>query len=224
MSATQRMAVWVARAWAHLYTSRMPTELRVSRRAEIDSDLWEHARDGQETGTRPLITGLEILWRTCVGVVDDLTWRFEAARQQRDASHSGRRLLMDISARQARWVSILAVATGATVILLFGLVPTLRVYFASAGIPLPLPTRIVVGLSTFVTVYWWASLAVGVALFLGLTRLTRVDAIHGGEANTAREAALTKLEPIVILGLSVVVGAMVLAMFLPIFDVVSAMR
>lgn len=224
MSATRRMAVGVARAWTHLYTSRMPTELRVSRREEIDSDLWEHVRDGRETGTRPLITALEILSRTCLGVVDDLTWRFEAAWQERAVSHSAWRLHMDTSARRTRWVSIFAVATGATVILLIGLVPTLKVYFESVGIPLPLPTRLVMGLSTIVMAYWWATLVVGVALLLGLTRLTRVSVLHDGGVDRAREVALTKFEPIVIVGLSVVVGAMVLAMFLPIFDVVSAMR
>ena len=86
MSPSRRLAVRVARAWVHLYTSRMPAELRVSRRAEIDSDLWEHAEDGQEAGARPQITALEILLRTCLGVVDDLSWRFEAAWQERGAS------------------------------------------------------------------------------------------------------------------------------------------
>ena len=131
---------------------------------------------------------------------------------------------MDFSARQTRWGSIFAVASGAMVILLFGLVPTLKVYFASAGIPLPLPTRIVMGLSALVTAYWWASLPAGVALFLGLTRLRKAGVLHDGEVDTSTEAMLSKLEPVMIVGLGVVVGGMVLAMFLPIFDVVSAMQ
>lgn len=130
---------------------------------------------------------------------------------------------MDYSARQSRWASIFAVAGGATVILLFGLAPTLKVYFGSVGIPLPLPTRIVMGLSDLVTAYWWVSIAAGITVTLGLTRLTKVRKLRDGDVDMAPEAALTQLEPIAILGLSVVVGAMVLAMFLPIFDVVEAM-
>ena len=45
------------------------------------------------------------------------------------------------AANGAATASAVAVAGAATVILLFGLVPTLEVYFASVGIPLPLPTR-----------------------------------------------------------------------------------
>lgn len=127
---------------------------------------------------------------------------------------------MDFSARQTRWVSILAVASGAIVILLFGLVPTLKVYFASAGIPLPLPTRIVMALSALLTAYWWASLAAGVALFLGVTRLTKVSVLQDDQAHASTEAVLSKMEPIMIVGLGVVVGGMILAMFLPIFDAV----
>ena len=224
MSTLQRIATRVARAWVDLYTSRMPIGLRVTRRAEIDSDLWEHARDRKEGGARPLITALEILLRTCLGVVDDLSWCVEACRQERGASRKERRLAMDFSARQTRWISIFTVAGGATVILMFGLIPTLRSYFASVGIPLPLPTRIVIGMSAVLTAYWWASLAAGVALFMGLTRISRVGALPDGEVDSVKEAALAKWEPIMIVGLSVVVGGMILAMFLPIFDAVSAMR
>ncbi len=131
---------------------------------------------------------------------------------------------MDFSARQTRWISIFTVAGGATVILMFGLIPTLRSYFASVGIPLPLPTRIVIGMSAVLTAYWWASLAAGVALFMGLTRISRVGALPDGVVDSVKEAGLAKWEPIMIVGLSVVVGGMTLAMFLPIFDAVSAMR
>ena len=129
---------------------------------------------------------------------------------------------MDVAARRTRWVSIFGVAVLAIGILLLGLVPTLEVYFASVSIPLPLPTRLVMGLSTYATAYWWASLAVCVALFATITRLTREGSLHDGERGMAREVALTRVEPIVIVVLGVVVGAMVLAMFLPIFDVVNA--
>ncbi len=223
-----RMTVRFARAWVQLYTSRIPTDVRATRRAEIDSDLWDQVADGQEDGARPLVTALEISLRTCLGVLDDLSWCVEACQQDKSASRTERRLTMALSARQTRWMGILTVAGGAMVMLMFGVIPTVTSYFVSVGIPLPLSTRIVIGMSAVLTAYWWAFGAAGAVVFLGLTRLggmtlNTVGAASGGDMDSEAEAMLTRLEPIMILGLGVVVGAMILAMFLPIFDAVSAM-
>jgi len=51
---------------------------------------------------------------------------------------------------------IFTVAGLAVVILLIFVIPTFQSMFESAGIPLPLPTRIVIGLSAFFQTYWWA--------------------------------------------------------------------
>lgn len=224
-----RMTVRFARAWVQLYTSRIPREVRATRRAEIDSDLWDQVADGQEGGAPPLVTALEIVLRTCLGVLDDLSWCVEACQQDRGASRIERRMTMALSARQTRWMGILTVAGGAMVMLMFGVIPTVTSYFVSVGIPLPLPTRIVIGTSAVLTTYWWALAAAGTVLFLGLTRLggmtlNRVGAAYGGDVDSKAEAMLTKLEPIMIVGLGVVVGGVSLAMFLPIFDAVSAMK
>ena len=104
MSTARRIAVNVARTWVHLYTSRVPTELRLTRRAEIHSDLWDHEKDAEEDGVPPLVTALEIFLRTCLGVVDDLSWCFEARQLGRVASLKGRRSMMEFSARQTRWL------------------------------------------------------------------------------------------------------------------------
>ncbi len=90
MSTALRIAVNVARTWVRLYTSRMPTELRVTRRAEIDADLWDHDKDAQEDGVPPLVTAMEIFLRTCLGVLDDLSWCFEARQPGRGASRKER--------------------------------------------------------------------------------------------------------------------------------------
>ena len=231
MSTALRIAENVARTWVHLYTSRMPPELRMTRRAEIDSDLWDHGKDAQEDGVSPRVTALEILLRTCLGVLDDLSWCFEARQPGRGASRNGRRSTMEFSARQTRWMGISSIAGGAIVMLMFGVVPTLQSYFASVGIPLPLPTRIVIGMSTFLMGYWWACVAGIVVLFLAIRQLdkilrdamlTKVANFYDVEAGTAAEALLTKMEPIAIVGLGVVVGAMIVATYLPIFDVVNA--
>ena len=124
---------------------------------------------------------------------------------------------MEFSARQTRWTVIFSVAGGAIVILMLGVIPTLQSYFASVGIPLPLPTRIVIGMSAFLMAYWWAFLAGLVVFFLAIKQPVKIL------LNT-KEALLAKMEPIMIAVLGVVVGGMIVAMYLPIFDVVNAVQ
>lgn len=233
MSTALRIAVNVTRTWVRLYTSRMPTELRVTRRAEIDADLWDHEKDCQEGGVPTLVTAMEIFLRTCLGVLDDLSWCFEARQPGRGASRKGRRSMMEFSARQTRWMGISSVAGGAIVMLMLGVIPTLQSYFASAGIPLPLPTRIVIGMSAFLTEYWWACVAGIIAFFLAIkqpakilldTMLTKVADFYDDEVDTVVEALLAKMEPIMIVVLGVVVGGMIVATYLPIFDMVNAVK
>jgi type IV pilus assembly protein PilC len=50
---------------------------------------------------------------------------------------------------------ILAVAATAVAVLLIFVIPTFQKMFASVGLELPLPTRIVIGLSDFLINYWW---------------------------------------------------------------------
>ena len=218
MSRSVRIATRLALAWVRLYTGRMPSDVRTARRAEVASDLWEHHADAKADGVPPMVAASQMLLRTCLGLFDDLMWCYEA----RDPKRAQRRFTMKLSPRQSRWTGILSVAGGATMLLLFGIVPTLREYFGSVAIPLPLPTRVVFSLSAFVTAYWWAFAIGVVAVVLAAKRLVFVAAGPDGEART--DALLTKMEPILIVGLGVVVGAMVLAMFLPMFDAVRAMN
>jgi type IV pilus assembly protein PilC len=51
---------------------------------------------------------------------------------------------------------ILTVAVSAVLILLYFVIPTFQQMFSSAGIPLPLPTRLVIGMSDLLQAYWWA--------------------------------------------------------------------
>ncbi|MES2305504.1 MAG: type II secretion system F family protein [Gemmatimonadota bacterium] len=57
---------------------------------------------------------------------------------------------------------ILTVAMGAIVILLVFVIPVFQDMFASVSMELPLPTRIVIGLSDFLQSFWWALI-----LFIG---------------------------------------------------------
>ncbi len=61
---------------------------------------------------------------------------------------------------------ILGVAVAAVAILLIFVIPTFQTMFASAGVPLPLPTQIVITLSALLQAWWWAMLlAIGAAAF-----------------------------------------------------------
>ena len=54
--------------------------------------------------------------------------------------------------------------------------------------------------------------------------LSRVADFYDDEVDTAVEALLAALEPIMIVVLGVVVGSMIVAMYLPIFDMINAVQ
>jgi uncharacterized protein (TIGR03435 family) len=70
-----RLAIACVRAWTRLYTWRMPREPQETRRAEIESDLWESQRDA--AGGDRLESAPHILLRLLIGIPDDLGWRVE---------------------------------------------------------------------------------------------------------------------------------------------------
>lgn len=59
---------------------------------------------------------------------------------------------------------IVAVAVPAVVVMMLFVVPTFETMFASAGVSLPLPTRLVIGFSDVVQQWWWALLGLVLAL------------------------------------------------------------
>jgi len=62
------MAMAMTRWWTRVYTFGLPAELRETRRAEIESDLWESLHD-------PDAARSQILPRLAGGVMDDVCWR-----------------------------------------------------------------------------------------------------------------------------------------------------
>jgi len=65
---------------------------------------------------------------------------------------------------------IMSVAVIAVAVLLIFVIPTFQTMFASVQLELPLPTRIVIGMSKLLTSYWWLILAViGLTIF-GINR------------------------------------------------------
>lgn len=93
------------------------------------------------------------------GALDTVLQRLSDSLEQNHA------LARRIRAAVAYPAVIFAVAIPAMGILLVFVVPTFQTMFASAGMPLPLPTRMVIAASEIARSYWWvllAALTVGV--------------------------------------------------------------
>lgn len=74
---TPELAAGLTRGWVRLYTRGLSSGLRSARRAELESDLWEHRQWSTTEAQRPGRTALEIAWRLLAGVAADLSWRLE---------------------------------------------------------------------------------------------------------------------------------------------------
>jgi type IV pilus assembly protein PilC len=70
---------------------------------------------------------------------------------------------------------VLFVAAAAVAILLIFVIPTFQQMFAAAGVPLPVPTQIVIALSAFLQAYWWAVIAGAAAIFFALRQYYKTD-------------------------------------------------
>jgi hypothetical protein len=77
--ATLDLATALVRAWTRAYTWRLEPAVRDTRRAEIDSELWEFQHD-PERGAYP---AAHTLARLLIGIPDDLSWRAEHAQARR---------------------------------------------------------------------------------------------------------------------------------------------
>ena len=84
MNAAMALAVGMTRSWVAVYTSGLPRELRDGRRAEIDSDVWEHRQIAELTEEPQGETALQLLARLVLGVPSDLMWRLESGHSVRN--------------------------------------------------------------------------------------------------------------------------------------------
>ena len=84
------------------------------------------------------------------GILDTILLRLATFLEKNDA------LIRKIKGAMVYPSVIFSVAGMAIVILLIFVIPTFQTMFESAGIPLPLPTRVVIGMSAFLQAFWWA--------------------------------------------------------------------
>lgn len=98
------------------------------------------------------------------GILDVILNRLAAFLEKND------KLIRKVKGAMIYPASILGVAVSAIAILLIFVIPTFEDMFASVGVPLPFPTRIVIGMSKGLQAYWWAIIAFFVVSFFMLKK------------------------------------------------------
>jgi type IV pilus assembly protein PilC len=94
------------------------------------------------------------------GILDTILLRLATFLEKNDA------LVRKVKGAMVYPGVIITVAITAIAVLLIFVIPTFENMFASAGMELPLPTRIVIGMSNALINYWWmAILAIGGVIF-----------------------------------------------------------
>ena len=112
--------------WTAWYTRRLPAEAAEERRAEITSDLWEHATDAAASGTGSLHHNIEVIGRVLSGAPADLSWRRGILRPQRRPETGGPIMKQRFDTASEKAVIVLAslgLAPAAMVIPTMGSVP-----------------------------------------------------------------------------------------------------
>jgi type IV pilus assembly protein PilC len=84
------------------------------------------------------------------GILDTILLRLAAFLEKNDA------LIRKVKGAMVYPGVIITVACAAIAILLIFVIPTFQNMFAGAGLELPLPTRVVIAMSSFLIGYWWA--------------------------------------------------------------------
>src|SRR5690606_6134533 len=91
------------------------------------------------------------------GILDTILLRLATFLEKND------KLIRKVKSAMIYPSVIMTVAAGAIAVLLIFVIPVFQKMFADAGVVLPLPTRVVIGLSQFLQSFWWA---VGAGLIL----------------------------------------------------------
>ena len=97
------------------------------------------------------------------GILDTILMRLAVFMEKNDA------LVRKVKGAMIYPGVIMTVAGGAIIVLLVFVIPTFQRMFAEAGIPLPLPTRIVIAMSQGLQKWWWA-MGAGIAAVIWLIK------------------------------------------------------
>ena len=98
------------------------------------------------------------------GILDTILMRLATFMEKNDA------LVRKVKGAMIYPGVIMSVAAIAIVVLLIFVIPTFEKMFASVGLALPLPTRVVISMSKFLTGYWWAVIVAVVVCFQAFKR------------------------------------------------------
>jgi type IV pilus assembly protein PilC len=96
------------------------------------------------------------------GILDTILLRLATFLEKNDA------LVRKVKGAMVYPGVIISVAGIAIAVLLVFVIPTFQNMFASANLQLPLPTRIVIGMSNFLIGYWWAIIAAAAGIVFGI--------------------------------------------------------
>lgn len=111
------------------------------------------------------------------GILDTILMRLAVFMEKNDA------LIRKVKGAMIYPSVIVAVAGIAITVLLIFVIPTFQTMFASANIALPLPTRIVIGMSHALKSYWYVILGAMIAVFFSIRRYYKTP---GGKLNIDR--------------------------------------
>ena len=106
------------------------------------------------------------------GILDTILMRLATFLEKNDA------LVGKVKSAMIYPGVIMSVAAIAIMVLLIFVIPVFENMFASVNMALPLPTRIVIGASAFLTGYWWAVIAV---IFFTVTSLRKYYRTSDGQ-------------------------------------------
>jgi type IV pilus assembly protein PilC len=106
------------------------------------------------------------------GILDTILMRLATFMEKNDA------LVRKVKGAMIYPGVIMSVAAIAIVVLLVFVIPVFEKMFASVGLALPLPTRVVIAMSKFLTGYWWL---VGGSIFGGSWWFKRYYATNDGK-------------------------------------------
>ena len=96
------------------------------------------------------------------GILDTILLRLATFLEKNDA------LVRKVKGAMVYPGVIITVAFIAIAVLLIFVIPTFQNMFASANLELPLPTRVVIGMSNFLIHYWWAMLGLVVGIVFAI--------------------------------------------------------